>query len=109
MMIIIEMSPMDKMKLAFDFYSHKFDDKITLQDSITVMNHYSQYDFLLQKDLKQIFKGISRAKEEVTQPFISPKPIVKTVEKAYEDSSKRGSPEKEILSSSKIVFKKKLK
>lgn len=103
------MQPIDKMKLAFDFYAHKYEDKITTQDAMTIMSHLSQYDFLLQRDLKQIFKGLQRTKEDKHLSFASPKQSWKSVERNYDDVSKRSSPEKDIFVIPKIIKQRKNK
>lgn len=67
------MNPEDKMKMAFDFYAHKYEDKITIQDAFTIMGHLTPFDFLLQRDLKQIFRGLIKVREEKGSSYASPK------------------------------------
>lgn len=100
MSILIEMSPVDKMKFAFSLYTHKFDDKITLNDAMTIMDHFTEYDFLLQKDLKQIFKFLSKVKNKRNNEIMS-------LERVQEEVVS-SSPEKVVLNY-KIIKKKRRK
>lgn len=104
---LIDLQPIDKLKLAFEFYAHKYDDKITTQDAMTIMTHLTPFDFLLQKDLKQIFKALYESKSSNKLCFISPKQSWKSVERNYDDS--KSSPEKEVFVIPKIVKRRKVR
>jgi hypothetical protein len=101
------MPPIEKMKMAFDFYAHKYEDKITIHDAFTVMGHLTQYDFLLQRDLKQIFKGLAKSREQKQKVFESPKHSFKSMDKTHDDlsMSKNNSPEREFFVVPKIIQK----
>ena len=103
---LLHMHPEDKMKMAFDFYAHKYEDKITIHDAFTVMSHLTPFDYLLQRDLKQIFKGLIKARDEKGNSYASPKQGWKSLDRGYDELSKRSSPEKEILVVPKIVKKR---
>lgn len=93
---LLEMTPLEKMKMAFDFYAHKYEDKITAHDAFAMMSHLSQFDFLiLQRDIKEIFKGLAKVKQKRDEIYSS-KFKWKSMERNYADItlSKAASPEK---------------
>lgn len=97
MTTLIDMPAVNKMKLAFSFYTHRYEDRITLTDAFTVMGHLSDQDYMLQKDLKQILMCIQRANHNSKGPNL----------KSLDKISEEGSPEKRIITTMKVIKKKK--
>jgi hypothetical protein len=106
---LLNMTRVEKMRMAFDFYAHKYEDKITIHDALTIMSHLNQYDFLLQRDLKQIFKGLSKSGEHRSNTFRSPEPSFRQGESSYDDRimSKQNSREREFFVIPKLIKKRK--
>jgi hypothetical protein len=98
---LIEMPPLEKMKMAFSFYAHKFDDKITNNDALTVMGHQNDHDFLLQKDLKLIVSSLQKVPKSKTYRGSDPKSAIKALERVQEEAS----PERRVVANLKIVKK----
>ncbi|CAI2361137.1 unnamed protein product [Moneuplotes crassus] len=95
---LLEMSPIEKMKMAFVFYAHKYDDKITALDAFSMMSHLSQFDFLiLQRDIKEIFKGLAKVKQKRNEAYSS-RFKCKSMERKYAEftMAKTKSPEKKL-------------
>ena len=92
--------------MAFDFYAHKYDDKITIQDAHTVMSHWTQYDFLVMlRDVRELFRGLAKVNHEKGNYIYSPQPSWKSMDKTFDKikMGKNNSPEKEIVPVPKLI------
>lgn len=93
--------------MAFDFYAHKYEDKLTIHDAFTVMSHLSNYDFLLlQRDVKEIFKGLGAVKNKKDTMY-SPNNSIRSGDRTSEmKMTKKPSPEKSLASITRNLKRK---